>query len=78
MSDTPRTDALFAQFGPVPHPAVMAYNSLARELERESAKLQEWAALSDDALRLRCGELTAGEIRTIRAVLRAIRRTNSR
>lgn len=38
MSDTPRTDALFAQFGPVPHPAVMAYNSLARELERELSK----------------------------------------
>ncbi len=35
MSDTPRTDALFDQFGPVTDPAAMAYNSLARELERE-------------------------------------------
>lgn len=39
MHDTPRTDALFAQFGPVLHPAVMAYNSLSRELEREHAKV---------------------------------------
>lgn len=35
MSDTPRTDALADQFGLILHPAVMAYNSLARELERE-------------------------------------------
>jgi hypothetical protein len=37
-TDTPRTDAVFKQFGPVPHPAAMAYNSLCRELERELAE----------------------------------------
>jgi hypothetical protein len=35
-------------------------------------KAREWASLSDSELRLRCGELTAQEIRTIRAVLAAI------
>jgi hypothetical protein len=34
--------------------------------------LNEWANLTDDGLRLRCGELTAQEIRTVRAVLRAL------
>lgn len=41
MSDTPRTDNIYDQFGPVLHPAVMAYNSLCRELERENAELRE-------------------------------------
>lgn len=36
------------------------------------SRLTEWHALSDAALRLRCGELTAQEIRTVRAVLSAI------
>jgi len=35
-------------------------------------RLREWHGLSADALRLRCGELTAQEIRSIRAVLNAI------
>lgn len=38
MNDTPRTDELFKQFGPLPHPAVMAYYSLSCELERELAR----------------------------------------
>lgn len=38
----------------------------------ESEKLREWISLSDQALRLRCGEMTAQEVRTVRAVLRAI------
>ena len=35
-------------------------------------RVEEWGALSDAGLRLRCGELTAQEIRTVRAVLNAI------
>lgn len=72
MSDTPKTDELYDMFGPVLHPGVMAYNSLCRELERENAALREWRAFTDAELRLRCGELTAGEIRAIRVVLTAI------
>jgi hypothetical protein len=34
-------------------------------------KSQEWRNLSDDGLKLRCGEMTSQEIRTIRAVLNA-------
>jgi hypothetical protein len=37
----------------------------------------DWQSQSDAGLRLRCGELTAQEIRTIRAILRAIVETNS-
>jgi hypothetical protein len=32
----------------------------------------DWRSQSDEGLRLRCGELSAQEIRTIRAVLAAI------
>jgi hypothetical protein len=35
-------------------------------------RLEEWRHASADELRLRCGELTAQEIRTIRAVINAI------
>ena len=35
-------------------------------------RVEEWGALSDAGLRLRCGELSAQEIRTVRAVLNAI------
>ena len=34
--------------------------------------VEVWRGLSDAGLRLRCGELTAQEIRTIRAVLNAL------
>jgi len=34
-----------------------------------SVAVREWRGLSDDAMRLRCGEMTAQEIRTVRAVL---------
>ena len=37
-----------------------------------AARAAIWHAKSDAALRLACGELTAQEIRSIRAVLRAI------
>jgi hypothetical protein len=36
------------------------------------SRLKEWAELTDAGLRLRLGELTAQEIRTVRAVLAAI------
>ena len=36
--------------------------------------IKEWLDLSDDAMRLRCGEMTAQEILTVRAVLMAIQR----
>jgi hypothetical protein len=36
----------------------------------------DWRSQSDEGLRLRCGELTAQEIRTVRAVLNAILPTN--
>ena len=35
-------------------------------------RVAAWGELSDSDLRLRCGELTAQEIRTVRAVLNAI------
>ena len=35
-------------------------------------RVEEWCALSDAGIRLRFGELTAQEIRTVRAVLNAI------
>ena len=34
--------------------------------------VQKWSNMSDSELRLYCGELTAQEIRTIRAVLKAV------
>jgi hypothetical protein len=44
-----------------------------REIED---RLNEWLNLTDAGLRLRCGELTAQEIRTVRAVLNAIAGSN--
>ena len=50
--------------------------ALRRKLERERNELIqrviEWRGLSDAAMRLRCGEMTAQEIRTVRAVLNAL------
>lgn len=51
MSKTPRTDALFAQLGPVANPAAMAYFSLACELERQHAELRETLSAADDDIR---------------------------
>jgi len=42
------------------------------EAREEIQKLQEWIDLTDSGLRLRCGELTAQEIRTVRSVLKSI------
>lgn len=35
-------------------------------------KVLDWISLSDSGMRLRCGEMTAQEIRTVRAVLNSI------
>jgi len=45
-------------------------------LEQLKAALADWGELSDSGLRLRCGELTSQEIRTVRAVLNAILANN--
>ena len=45
----------------------------ARILAAEVRRVMEWASLSDDALRLRCGEMSAQEIRTVRAVLNSMK-----
>lgn len=51
-------------------------HNLAKKLERERNELMtritEWSNLTNDAMRLRCGEITAQEIRTVRAVLAAL------
>jgi len=35
-------------------------------------RVEEWGALTNAGLRLRCGELTSQEIRIVRAVLKAL------
>lgn len=77
MSNTPETDALQYRVGDSDHYAVHAIHARRLERERneareENARLREWHGLTDDGLRLRLGELTAQEIRTVRAVLNAI------
>jgi hypothetical protein len=47
--------------------------AMARETHRN---VMDWQDQSDAGLRLRCGELTDQEIRTVRAVLNAILREN--
>lgn len=50
-------------------------NAIVAELKRKlkcATVCEEWSALSADSLRLRCGELTAKEIRAIKAVLGAV------
>lgn len=37
-----------------------------------AAIIERWRGMPDSELRLRCGEMTAQEIRTVRAVLSAI------
>lgn len=51
MSDTPKTDKIFEQFGPQFSPAPMAYFSLCRELERENAKLRKELAAERQELK---------------------------
>ena len=42
------------------------------DLKAKLISLTDWTTLSDSELKLRCGELSAQEIRTIRAVLNAL------
>jgi len=53
----------------------VAIDMAARESLRADdlvGRVTEWKSLSASEMRLRCGELTPGEIRAIRAVLNAI------
>jgi hypothetical protein len=66
-------------------PTCRRCKELERKLEHARCALKvivwcrviDWRDQSDDGLRLRCGELTAREIRTIRAVLNAILPANA-
>lgn len=87
MSDTPRSDRAeddakqrYEIFREVDWPAFGDVGfDFARQLERElnaanniKEKAFRYASMPDSELRLRCGKLTAREIRTIRAVLNNI------
>ena len=54
------------------HFACDCREALMAESMRTQRRVIDWRDQSDEGLRLRCGELTAQEIRTIRAVLNAI------
>lgn len=75
-SDTPEVDAVVPDMVRNGITGTRQLIAFARKLERERNKLvaqiSEWRKLSDDGLRLRCGEMTAQEIRTVRAVLDAL------
>ena len=43
-----------------------------QKLRDNIQRIKEWLNLTDSGLRLRCGELTAQEIRTVRSVLKSI------
>jgi hypothetical protein len=43
-----------------------------KQAETLVQKIKEWSHLSDAGMRLRCGDMTAQEIRTVRAVLNAL------
>ena len=71
---TPRTDANESITCKEGDPCIAP--DFARQLETErdelNERLSDWRSQSDEGLRLRCGELTSQEIRTVRAVLTAI------
>jgi len=54
------------------HFACDCREALMAESLQTQRRVIDWRGQSDAGLRLRCGELTAQEIRTIRAVLNAI------
>lgn len=58
------------------HFACDCREALMTESMQTQRRIIDWCDQSDEGLRLRCGELTAQEIRTIRAVLNAIRPPN--
>lgn len=59
------------------HFACDCREALMAESMQTQRKVIDWRNQSDEGLRLRCGELTAQEIRTIRAVLNAILQPNT-
>lgn len=58
------------------HFACDCREALMAESMQTQRRVIDWQLQSDEGLRLRCGELTSQEIRTIRAVLSAILPTN--
>jgi len=54
------------------HFACDCREALVAESMQTQRRVIDWRSQSDEGLRLRCGELTAQEIRTVRAVLSAI------
>jgi hypothetical protein len=54
------------------HLACDCREALMAEAMQTQRRVIDWRDQSDEGLRLRCGELTSQEIRTIRAVLTAI------
>lgn len=60
------------------HFACDCREALMAESMRTQRRVIDWRDQSDEGLRLRCGELTAQEIRTIRAVLNAILPPNAK
>lgn len=54
------------------HFACNCREALMAESMQTQRKLVDWSLLSDEGIRLRCGELSTLEIRTVRAVLSAI------
>ena len=56
--------------------SISALFALMAESMQIQRRVIDWRDQSDEGLRLRCGELTAQEIRSIRAVLNAILPTN--
>lgn len=60
------------------HFACDCREALMAESMQTQRRVIDWRDQSDDGLRLRCGELSAQEIRTIRAILNAILPPNSR
>jgi hypothetical protein len=60
------------------HFACDCREALMAESMQTQRRVIDWHSQSDEGLRLRCGELTAQEIRTIRALLNAILPPNVR
>ena len=54
------------------HFACDCREALMAESMQTQRRVIDWRSQSEEGLRLRCGELTAQEIRTVRAVLNAI------
>ena len=62
---------------PIQHFAPQCREALMEEALKTQRRVVDWRSQSDEGMRLLCGELTAKEIRTIRAVLNSILPPNS-